>query len=1125
MSFGFGVGDFLAVLKIADKVRRAFVDAPGQLAAISDDVKRLSNILRDIDDNDPAASLGLSQQSTLNEISRGCQNVLYDVINKLAKYEDILNDDGGASGKSFRKSTRKVWNRLTFDQGEIDSYRRRIDSNVAAFELFLTEINSQLSRETNDIVTVTQAGVNQLVQAQDENHRREILSWLSPNTHDAKQADLFGRVQPGTGGWLLESDEYRRWDDQSHDGDQTVDMKKESDLRTLFCTGLPGSGKTFLSSIVVNELQRSGDPLAFFYCNFREKTNLDEILGILLRQLVQQQAVLPSALETLYEQHVELRTRLSVDECLTLLDYLITVAPRTFIVLDALDECQLPGGQRRRLLTELLNLQKTRDLRLFMTSRDNPDIAALFERSLSLRIRASAADVERFLRGQLENLPRVVQQKEDLQREVIAAITSSMDGMFLLAHLHIESIQGKRSAKQIREGLKTLPTGLDAAYVEAWSRIESQLPDQVQTAKDALSWISCATRPLTTLELVHARAIEEGLSYFDEENIPEIDDVVAACGGLVTVDEQEHVVRLVHYTAQEFLERHRDRLLPDAASDVGSKCIQYLSFDAFAGGTCWTFEEYDLRRRENPLFEYAAGNWGHYARENNIDMRTVLGLLRKQGNVNACYQLIISRPASWFNDLLWHGLRREFQNEMRGVHLAACHGLAEACLLLIDEDEGGNIDSTTDHEHTALWLAAQYGYPELVEILLEKGAFIEARETDKGCTPLYAAIRSNHAEVFHILANAGADMNAQSRYGKTPVSLAAELGLLTMSKLLLARGVDPNAVVQGEMTPLGHAARNGHEAVFRLLFETIGPERVRIHRRELLRDTAFGGNEAMLRLILDDDDLTPDEKAACALHALQGALTWANEETCRVLLAVDGVSVEGRYDEGLPLLSKAVSADDKSTTIIKLLLDEYGANPTTRDNNSRTPLSHAVCIDFRRCHNWEEAGAIIQLLLEREGVDVNSACDKGRTPLHYAILSRPQVRNDESDAMRVTLVRILLEHGAKVNLKDVDGETPLSYAAKLQLPVIVSMLLEQGARVDATDKRERTPLSHAVDPSFESEGGEPADWEKRVTETVQVLLDNGASAAIKDEDGLTPLARSRSRLPGHEVLALLEEAR
>lgn len=114
--------------------------------------------------------------------------------------------------------------------------------------------------------------------------------------------------------------------------------------------------------------------------------------------------------------------------------------------------------------------------------------------------------------------------------------------MFLLARLRIESLQGRRSAKAIRDGLQTLPIGLDAAYADALNRIESQLSDEVKTAKEVLSWISCATRPLTTLELCHALAIEDDEPDLDVDNVPDIDDLVAVCAGLVTVDEQSHVV-------------------------------------------------------------------------------------------------------------------------------------------------------------------------------------------------------------------------------------------------------------------------------------------------------------------------------------------------------------------------------------------------------------------------------------------------------------------------------------------------------------------------------------------------------------------------------------------------------
>lgn len=49
-----------------------------------------------------------------------------------------------------------------------------------------------------------------------------------------------------------------------------------------------------------------------------------------------------------------------------------------------------------------------------------------------------------------------------------------------------------------------------------------------------------------------------------EDDEPGIDDLVAVYAGLVTVDEQSHVVRLVHYTTQEYFKRNWTRVLPDA---------------------------------------------------------------------------------------------------------------------------------------------------------------------------------------------------------------------------------------------------------------------------------------------------------------------------------------------------------------------------------------------------------------------------------------------------------------------------------------------------------------------------------------------------------------------------------
>ena len=84
---------------------------------------------------------------------------------------------------------------------------------------------------------------------------------------------------------------------------------------------------------------------------------------------------------------------------------------------------------------------------------------------------------------------------------------------FLLAQLCLDSLTGKRSPKAIRSALQNLPKGpeaLDNAYKEAMERIEGQIADSRGLAKQVLSWITCAKRPLTTLELRHALGVEIG---------------------------------------------------------------------------------------------------------------------------------------------------------------------------------------------------------------------------------------------------------------------------------------------------------------------------------------------------------------------------------------------------------------------------------------------------------------------------------------------------------------------------------------------------------------------------------------------------------------------------------------
>ena len=160
---------------------------------------------------------------------------------------------------------------------------------------------------------------------------------------------------------------------------------------------------------------------------------------------------------------------------------------------------------------------------------------------------------------------------------------------FLLAQLHLDSLRDKKTVKAVKSALARLPKGseaLEGAYGEVVERIDSQPPGDRELAHNVVSWLVNAKRPLTTTELQHALAIELGEHALDEDNLPDVEEMVSCCLGLVTVDEESNVVRMVHYTTQDYFESLPKDLIASAPANIASKCITYLSFDVFASGYC-----------------------------------------------------------------------------------------------------------------------------------------------------------------------------------------------------------------------------------------------------------------------------------------------------------------------------------------------------------------------------------------------------------------------------------------------------------------------------------------------------------------------------------------------------------
>jgi hypothetical protein len=209
--------------------------------------------------------------------------------------------------------------------------------------------------------------------------------------------------------------------------------------QTLFCPGIPGAGKTILTSIVVADLYERfrGDStigIAYIFCNFRrqDEQKADSLLASLLRQLSQERPPLVDSVKTLYDYHKDKRTRPSLDEILGVLQSVAATYSRVFIIVDALDECKISDGCRQRFLSGLFNLHTKCRANLFATSRPISSIEKEFEGNTILEIRASKEDVRRYLEGHMFRLPRFVVQSLELQEEIKTRIVEAVDGMYVV---------------------------------------------------------------------------------------------------------------------------------------------------------------------------------------------------------------------------------------------------------------------------------------------------------------------------------------------------------------------------------------------------------------------------------------------------------------------------------------------------------------------------------------------------------------------------------------------------------------------------------------------------------------------------------------------------------------------
>jgi ankyrin repeat protein len=404
------------------------------------------------------------------------------------------------------------------------------------------------------------------------------------------------------------------------------------------------------------------------------------------------------------------------------------------------------------------------------------------------------------------------------------------------------------------------------------------------------------------------------------------------------------------------------------------------------------------------------------------------------------------------------------------LQVAIGEGNAPVVRLLLDA--GADASKLDAAGEPPMMQAARVGEPEVARALLAHGAAADGREQSFGQTPLMVAVREGHPEIANVLLDAGADPNARTSAEPPPRFIPPSESPPGLSKGIgIVRAGWPEDrgkrfPAAGSKTPLLYAARAGDLAATKLLVE---------HGAQL--ELADGnGVTPLLEAILNGSAFRVKREGRTEHLAVANALLdaganvdstdWYGETP--LWAAVDLRNLElGPGD-------KKTGVRDESLALIGRLLDA-GANANARTKefpHERRYITSVVgsvaWVDLTGQTPFLRAAAAGDLasmrLLLAHGADPNIATAAGTTPLMVAAGVNWAVGEtfDEGPAALLEAVKLTHELGNDVNAVNSMGIGAIHGAANRGANDVIRYLVANGARLDVPDREGRTPLDWAA---------------------------------------------------------------
>jgi hypothetical protein len=261
----------------------------------------------------------------------------------------------------------------------------------------------------------------------------KVVNWFKTSNPEQNHAACRDKCEPGTAKWVIAEEAFLDWEDTAGG--------------VLWVHGIPGAGKTILSSAIIDYLGNAiangggGDGgtkrMAYYYFDFSDsrKHNVADMLKSVIYQLLCAASGESEAATALYESKRGGTEEPTNEELVGLLMAEVALTEVTYLVIDALDECPGPRGERQTLFKRFLNTERPPgNLKIVATSRREPDIEAALSRITTHQIAIQSSkvddDVRVYVKGEIERDATLMRWQATLKKEILDAVVKGAHGMY-----------------------------------------------------------------------------------------------------------------------------------------------------------------------------------------------------------------------------------------------------------------------------------------------------------------------------------------------------------------------------------------------------------------------------------------------------------------------------------------------------------------------------------------------------------------------------------------------------------------------------------------------------------------------------------------------------------------------